>query len=41
MCKKFYTPKGDKTVMWRSFLIVIGILLAIPGIFAGMVYCLE
>ena len=38
MCKKFYTPKGDKTVMWRSFLIVIGILLAIPGIFAGMVY---
>ena len=38
MCKKFYTKKDDKTVMWRSFLIVIGILLAIPGIFAGMVY---
>ena len=37
MCKKFYTKKDDKTVMWRSFLIVIGILLAIPGIFAGLI----
>jgi hypothetical protein len=30
--------KPDKVVMWRSFLIVIGILLAIPGIFAGIIY---
>lgn len=27
----------DKKTMWRSFLIVIGILLAIPGVFAGVI----